>query len=160
MSASISQSSSGQKRQRSSSQSKSHHHQSSTTPLSQSALVAQQVEQQKVIFTPSPNALNHNKEEDTPDAFGHPRIPYRGHYTRPTADLRREWVEKFTGVSLNEIGQWWDQEGEAPGKSVEKIKNNIEGPIGLIKIPVAPVGTYYLLAKHSLFVDTTIHSGN
>ncbi|KAJ3412932.1 hypothetical protein HDV05_008720 [Chytridiales sp. JEL 0842] len=74
------------------------------------------------------------------DKHGHPRIPRRGHYTRAACNDRLEWLEKFTGASLNEIGNWWAGEGTDPARSTEILKSNIENPIGVIKVPVAAAG--------------------
>jgi hypothetical protein len=81
---------------------------------------------------------------ETMDAYGNPRIPFRGHHTKDTADARRAWVEAFTGAELKEIGRWWGpEEGEdentvsatkqqetstpsSVSKKIEKLKNNIE----------------------------------
>ena len=40
------------------------------------------------------------------DPYGHPRIPYRGHYDPEHCRKRREWAEKFASCSLEHTGQW------------------------------------------------------
>ena len=86
--------------------------------------------------------------EDETDPYGHPRVPYRGHYSREHCDLRRGWVERFTSCSLAAVGQWWDGEGEDDSRSCEKLKGNIENPIGLVKIPVAAAGPLLINGRH------------
>jgi hydroxymethylglutaryl-CoA reductase len=65
--------------------------------------------------------------------------------------MRREWVEKFSGASLKEVGRLLDLHPEdkvsrkeafimGGDQVVEGMKGNIEEPIGLIKIPVAAAG--------------------
>lgn len=78
-------------------------------------------------------------EEDR-DPYGHPRIPYRGHCDRVHCDLRRRWIEQFTSSSLTQVGSWWDGEGEEDSRSCDRLKGNIENPIGLAKIPLAAAG--------------------
>ena len=82
------------------------------------------------------------------DAYGHPRIPYRGHYDRSHCDLRRGWVERFTSSSLREVGQWWEGEGKDDSRSCLKLKGNIESPIGLVKVPLAVAGPLLVRGKH------------
>ena len=82
------------------------------------------------------------------DPYGHPRVPYRGHYSRQYCDLRRGWVERFTSSSLKTVGQWWDGEGEEKSRSCEGLKGNIENPIGLVKIPLAVAGPLLVRGTH------------
>ena len=79
-------------------------------------------------------------EGDDVDAFGHPRIPLRGHYEVHKCDARREWVEEFTGASLPHLGQWWTGEGTDDSCSTLKLKGNAENVIGLVKIPLGVAG--------------------
>ena len=79
-------------------------------------------------------------EGDDVDAFGHPRIPLRGHYEVHKCDARRDWVEQFTGASLQHLGQWWTGEGADDSCSTLKLKGNTENVIGLIKIPLGVAG--------------------
>ena len=88
-------------------------------------------------------------EKEEKDAYGHPRVPYRGHYDREHCDLRRSWVERFTSSSLRQVGQWWDGEGEEDSRSCLRLKGNIENPIGLAKIPVAVAGPLLVRGKHA-----------
>ena len=86
-------------------------------------------------------------EGDDVDAFGHPRIPLRGHYEVDKCDTRRAWVERFTGVSLPHLGQWWEGEGTDYGCSTLKLKGNVENLIGLIKIPLGVAGPLLMNGK-------------
>ncbi|KAJ3316211.1 hypothetical protein HDU76_001985, partial [Blyttiomyces sp. JEL0837] len=98
------------------------------------------------LTNPTPSTIKTQQQQQQPkkasdvDSHGHPRLPFRGHHTRETADARRKWVESFTGTQLNEIGNWWSDEGKEGSFSVDKLKSNIEMPIGLIKIPLAAAG--------------------
>ena len=89
------------------------------------------------------------KTEDDTDPYGHPRIPYRGHYDRDRCDLRRGWVERFASCSLKLVGQWWDGEGEDDSRSCLRLKGNIENPIGLVKVPLAVAGPLLVRGKHA-----------
>ena len=86
--------------------------------------------------------------DDDKDPYGHPRIPYRGHYDRDHCDQRRDWVERFTSCSLEQVGQWWEGEGEDDSRSCIKLKGNIENPIGLVKVPVAVAGPLLVKGRH------------
>jgi hydroxymethylglutaryl-CoA reductase len=86
---------------------------------------------------------------DDKDQYGHPRIPYRGHYDRERCDLRRGWVERFASCSLREAGRWWDGEGEADSRSCQRLKGNIENPIGLAKVPLAVAGPLLVRGQHA-----------
>jgi hydroxymethylglutaryl-CoA reductase len=77
---------------------------------------------------------------DSVDPFGHPRIPYRGHYDRVHCDKRRSWLERFGGCSLEHCGQWWLSEGSSDACSCIKLKGNIENAIGLAKVPLGVCG--------------------
>ena len=79
-------------------------------------------------------------EGDDVDAFGHPRIPLRGHYEVHKCNARRDWVERFTGASLPHVGQWWAGEGTDDSCSTLKLKGNAENVIGLVKIPLGVAG--------------------
>ncbi len=46
------------------------------------------------------------------DQYGHPRIPYRGHYDRKHCDERRTWIETFCNCNLTHVGEWWNNEGK------------------------------------------------
>ena len=86
---------------------------------------------------------------DDRDPYGHPRVPYRGHYDRRHCDLRRDWVEQFTSCSLEQVGGWWDREGEEDSRSCSRLKGNIENPIGLAKIPLAVAGPLLIRGRHA-----------
>lgn len=86
--------------------------------------------------------------EEEKDPYGHPRIPYRGHYDRERCDLRRRWVEQFTSSDLAHVGQWWEGEGKDDSSSCLKLKGNIENPIGLVKVPVGVAGPLFVRGKH------------
>ena len=49
-------------------------------------------------------------------------------------DARRKWVEFHTGTKLTAMAQWLE------GQDTNKLKGNIEQPMGLVTVPVAPVG--------------------
>lgn len=51
--------------------------------------------------------------ESEKDSYGHPRIPYRGHYDVKSCNERRRWAEKFSSSSLDITGEWWSREGES-----------------------------------------------
>jgi hydroxymethylglutaryl-CoA reductase (NADPH) len=86
--------------------------------------------------------------EDDRDPYSHPRVPYRGHYDRRRCDLRRGWVERFASCSLEQVGGWWDGEGEDDSRSCSALKGNIENPIGLAKIPLAAAGPLLVRGRH------------
>lgn len=85
---------------------------------------------------------------DDKDQFGHPRIPYRGHYDREHCDSRRQWAEKFANCSLQQCGQWWQNEGTNDSCSCLKLKGNLENPIGLAKVPLAVCGPLLIRGEH------------
>lgn len=85
---------------------------------------------------------------DDVDQFGHPRIPYRGHYDRGHCDSRRKWAEKFGSCSLKQCGQWWENEGTSDSCSCLKLKGNIENPIGLAKISLGLCGPLLIRGEH------------
>ena len=85
---------------------------------------------------------------DDKDQFGHPRIPFRGHYDREHCDKRRAWAEKFANCSLEQCGQWWLDEGSNESCSCLRLKGNVENPIGLAKIPLAVCGPLLIKGKH------------
>ena len=43
-------------------------------------------------------------EADDIDPYGHPRLPLRGYYEVDKCDTRREWVERFAGAKLHQLG--------------------------------------------------------
>ncbi|KAJ3411412.1 hypothetical protein HDV05_002292 [Chytridiales sp. JEL 0842] len=94
-------------------------------------------------------SLPGNLTKEDFDKDGHPRIPRRGHYTRESCDQRLEWLEKFTGTSLRELGNWWENERTDPLKSSEILKSNIENPVGVIKVPVAAAGPLLFHGEHA-----------
>lgn len=100
-------------------------------------------------FSQARIAMAVEKYLDDKDPYGHPRIPYRGHYDREHCDLRRGWVEQFTSCSLKQVGQWWDGEGEEDSRSCLRLKGNIENPIGLVKLPVAVAGPLLVKGKYA-----------
>ena len=67
---------------------------------------------------------------DDKDPYGHPRIPFRGHYDRRRCDRRRQWAEEFSSSNLKHMGEWWVGEGEDDSCSCLRLKGNIENPIG------------------------------
>ena len=85
---------------------------------------------------------------DDKDAYGHPCVPHRGHYDREHCDLRRHWVERFTSSRLEQVGQWWEGEGEQDSRSCLKLRGNIENPIGLVKLPLAAAGPLLVNGRH------------
>ena len=87
-------------------------------------------------------------EDIVVDPYGHPRIPYRGHYDPEHCRKRREWAEKFASCSLERTGQWWKNEGKDDSCSCLKLKGNVENPIGLAKIPVGLVGPLLVRGEH------------
>ena len=82
------------------------------------------------------------------DSYGHPRIPFRGHYDRKHCDERRAWSEKFGSCSLRHCGEWWIGEGDDDSCSCIKLKGNIENPIGLAKVPLAVCGPLLFKGGH------------
>lgn len=82
------------------------------------------------------------------DAFGHPKIPYRGFYDKEHCDKRRAWAESFGSCSLEHCGQWWTGEGSNDSCSCMKLKGNIENPIGLAKVPLAICGPLLFRGEH------------
>ena len=84
-------------------------------------------------------SVDDQKLDDT-DSHGHPRIPFRGWYELEKCDVRRQWVERFTGTKLEQVGEWWKREGSDDSTSTLKLKGNIENVIGLVKIPVGVAG--------------------
>lgn len=85
--------------------------------------------------------MSDNKPEiESVDQFGHPRVPFRGYYDRRHCDDRRAWAEKLSGCSLEQCGQWWQDEGSSDSCSCMKLKGNIENAVGLAKIPLGLCG--------------------
>jgi hypothetical protein len=50
--------------------------------------------------------------DDEKDQYGHPRVPYRGHYDKDHCIRRRKWAERFSTCSLKEVGNWWAEKGQ------------------------------------------------
>ena len=62
------------------------------------------------------------------------KAPYRTDFSLKACDAQRKWVELQTGTKLTAMGQWLE------GQDSTKLHGNIEQPMGLVKVPVAPVG--------------------
>ena len=88
------------------------------------------------------------RKYDDKDPYGHPRIPFRGHYDLKRCKERREWAEAFTSSSLKHTGQWWADEGSDDSCTCLKLKGNVENPIGLAKVPVGLVGPLLFRGEH------------
>ena len=80
------------------------------------------------------------KDTDEVDQFSHPKIPYCDHDDKQLCDCRLKWAEKFGSCSLKHCGQWWLNEGTYDSCSCMKLKDNIENPIGLAKVPLGLCG--------------------
>ena len=78
-----------------------------------------------VVEKPSPTAANGISD----------KIPYKGDYSREKCDLRREWVEQYTGTPLPDVASWW-----AEDISPEILRGNIEVPIGMASMPLGIAG--------------------
>ena len=57
-------------------------------------------------------------------------------------------MERFASCSLEQVGRWWDGEGEESSRSCSGLKGNIENPIGLAKIPLAAAGPLLVRGRH------------
>jgi hypothetical protein len=98
---------------------------------------------------------SHTIPETELDGFGHPRIPFRGHYEMEKNDLRRRWAESFAGgKSLQFVSDWWNVDGRDVSSSMTQLRGNLENPIGLAKIPIGLVGPVLIHGKH---VDGLTH---
>lgn len=73
------------------------------------------------------------------------KIPYYKEYSREKCDLRRNWVEMYTGTDLKFISKWWGQENDDP----QTLTGNIECPIGTISIPLAVAGPLKVNGEHA-----------
>jgi NADP-dependent 3-hydroxy-3-methylglutaryl-CoA reductase len=92
---------------------------------------------------------SHTIPETELDGFGHPRIPFRGHYEMEKNDLRRRWAESFAGgKSLQFVSDWWNVDGRDVSSSMTQLRGNLENPIGLAKIPIGLVGPVLIHGKH------------
>lgn len=65
------------------------------------------------------------------------KIPFRDEYDRDKCDLRRKWVEEFTGTDLSSLGGWW---GPNVGNDTQILRGHIEAPIGMARIPIGIAG--------------------
>ena len=101
-----------------------------------SSASSQRISRRGISKPAHPAIASKEHEFDDIDPFGHPRVPFRGHFEVGKCDLRRQWVESFTDTSLSHVGQWWEGEGNDESCSTLKLKGNIESPIGLVKIPL------------------------
>ena len=54
-------------------------------------------------------------------------------------------MERFHGCSLEECGQWWLKDVSS---SCEKLKGNLENPIGLVKVPLGVCGPLLFDGEH------------
>lgn len=90
-----------------------------------------------------------SKNQFDVDQFGHPRVPYRGHYDAQHCNDRRAWAERFGSCSLEHCGQWWLNEGANESCSCISLKGNIENPIGLTKVPLGVCGPLLIKGQHA-----------
>ena len=77
-----------------------------------------------------------------------PQVPYRDSYKLKDCDNRRKWVEKVTGKSLFNVGQWLDPQNNRDSHSTESLAGNIENLIGLAKIPLGVIGPLLIKGDH------------
>ena len=70
------------------------------------------------------------------------------HYfsTRESCEVRRKWVEELTNTRLTTISSMYPESANFPS---EKLRGNIERPIGLVKIPVAAAGPLLFHGEHA-----------
>eukprot|EP00118_Oscarella_pearsei_P018421 m.188728 g.188728 ORF g.188728 m.188728 type:complete len:304 (+) comp39393_c1_seq20:87-998(+) len=110
------------------------------------------------VFSSFPTPGNRSASSpscDAVDAYGHPRIPFRGHYDREKCDKRRSWAESFTGKKLGFLSDWWAEDKETDAsllpcdRALTQLRGNVENPIGLAKIPVGLVGPLLVYGKHT-----------
>ncbi|XP_073240864.1 uncharacterized protein [Porites lutea] len=91
--------------------------------------------------------LTTNDVEMTADNF---KVPHRDSYKLKDCDNRRKWVEKVTGKSLSNVGQWLDPQNNHDSHSTESLAGNIENLIGLAKIPLGVSGPLLIKGDHVL----------
>lgn len=89
-----------------------------------------------------------NAHQDVIDANISPmsmeEIPFKRDYSQEKCDLRRSWVERYTGASLKNVSNWWKED-----YSPDILKGNIEQPIGTIAMPLAVAGPLQINGEHA-----------
>ncbi|XP_065178598.1 3-hydroxy-3-methylglutaryl-coenzyme A reductase 1-like [Sycon ciliatum] len=101
----------------------------------------------------SPHAAGPDGIDIERDKFGHPRLPHRGHFEEDKSNARREWCSKFTGTTLDYIGDWWPVDGKRDDNASTQLpttllKGNIENPIGMLTIPLSSTGPLLVSGEH------------